>query len=153
MYKIIIFPPTHSISNIFSSAHATNGLSLMLLDWHYGSDFIDSWRIQTESFSLNLLDCCGSAESHSSDNVNLRDLLLSHTRLIAIWSFLYFTGNFRLWFVDHRKSFFFHVEFSIFFFFFLVVLLTSFYLVSNFYKQLKNRDENNFTRLENEVWW
>lgn len=34
---------------------------------------------------------------------------------------------------------------------FLVVLIASFCLVVNLYKQLKHRDENNFTRLENEV--
>lgn len=35
---------------------------------------------------------------------------------------------------------------------FPVVLITSFVLVLNLYKQLKQRDRNDFTRLENEAW-
>lgn len=36
--------------------------------------------------------------------------------------------------------------------FLLVVLFTSFFLVWSLYKQLKHRDQNSFTRLQNEVW-
>lgn len=139
----------------FSACTAIN-LHLMLFNWFNGSNFINSWCFENESFFAHLLDGYGYFKNDYTNFAYYRDFLLSNPRLCALWNFLHHSRNFRLRFVDHKKSFFLSSYCSLFHFLFsliLVVLIASFCLVVSLYRQLKNRDQNNFTRLENDVWW
>lgn len=79
------------------SENATNDLSFVLLHWHYSGNSAHSWRIQTQSLSINLLDNCRDNSHLLAIADNFRDFLLSHTRAIAIRNAIHDIGNFRFW--------------------------------------------------------